>query len=216
MTGFDAGVIAITLVSGLLAMIRGFVREILSILAWVTAAVAAIFALPYAAPLAERVLEPEWLAESVAAFTVFALVLVLASLVTFRLGERVPEGHVGVLDRTGGFLFGLARGFILVTIAYIFVAWLVAREDYPAWLGEARLLPVVSATAETLTGWVGAGSDPAARAPRPSPRAPRDDAAGQETPDAPGADTDGVEGYNAEERRRLDQLFESVGGNGDR
>ncbi len=217
LTGFDAGVIAITLISGLLAMVRGFVREVLSILAWVTAAAAAIFALPYLGPTAQSLIEPAWLAQAVAAFLVFAIVLVGASLVTFRLGERVPDGHVGALDRTGGFLFGLIRGFLLVTIAYIFVAWLVAREDLPPWLKDARLLPLVSATAEGLTDLVSDGEPGQKRPLRATGRdasAPPGASSGDDKPQSGGADTQPADGYNAEERRRLDQLFESVEGNG--
>lgn len=219
MTGFDAIVIAITLVSGLLAMVRGFVREMLSILAWVTAAAAAILTLPLLSPTAREWIEPTWLADGSAAFLVFTIVLVLASLLSFHLGERVPDGHVGALDRTGGFLFGLARGFLLVTIAYMFIAWLVARDDFPAWLDEARLLPLVSATAETLTNLVDPGEEnrPAQHARPKNTAAPN---AGTTTgskadPQNGSADSDAAEGYNAEERRRLDQLIESVDdGNG--
>jgi len=218
-TGFDAIVIAITLVSGLLAMVRGFVRELLSILAWVTAAAAAILALPLLSPTAREWIEPTWLADGSAAFLVFTIVLVLASLLSFHLGERVPDGHVGALDRTGGFLFGLARGFLLVTIAYMFIAWLVARDDFPAWLDEARLLPLVSATAETLTNLVDPGEEnrPAQHARPKNTATPN---AGTTTgskadPQNGSADSDAAEGYNAEERRRLDQLIESVDdGNG--
>ena len=222
MTGFDAIVIAVTLISGLLAMVRGFVREMLSILAWVTAAAAAIIALPYLSPKAREWIEPTWLADGSAAFLVFAVVLVLASFLSFYLGERVPDGHVGALDRTGGFLFGLARGFLLVTIAYMFIAWLVARDDFPAWLDESRLLPLVSATAETLTNLVDTGEEnrPAQHA-RPKQAAPTATPnAGSTTgskadPQNGSADSDAAEGYNAEERRRLDQLIESVdNGNG--
>lgn len=218
MTGFDAIVIAITLISGLLAMVRGFVREMLSILAWVTAAAAAIFSLPYVAPKAREYIDPTWLADGASAFLVFAVVLVLASYISFHLGERVPDGQVGALDRTGGFLFGLARGFLLATIAYMFIAWLVAREDFPPWLDDARLLPLVSATAETLTNWVAPDADRTPAVQRAKPRTTPDAAGGtsgsKADPQNGDADSSADDGYNAEERRRLDQLFESVDGNG--
>lgn len=229
MTGFDLGVIAITLISGLLAMIRGFVREMLSILAWIGAAAAAILALPYLGPLARQVIAPAWLADAVAGFTVFAIVLVLGTIVTFRLGERVPEGRVGLLDRTAGFIFGLARGFLLVTIAYIFIAWLVPRDALPGWMAGSRLLPAVAVTAQWLTGWAGDDAPASRRGEAPVPRAhpgsapsvkPQSSQAGpvkdKDNNPSPAADTAAGEGYNAEERRRLDQLFESLGRDGDR
>ncbi|GAA6157300.1 CvpA family protein [Pyruvatibacter sp. HU-CL02332] len=217
MTGFDAIVIAITLISGLLAMIRGFVREMLSILAWVTAAAAAILTLPYLAPRVREYIDPTWLADGIAAFLVFAIVLVVVSYISFHLGERVPDGQVGALDRTGGFLFGLARGFLLATIAYMFIAWLVAREDFPPWLDDARLLPMVSATAETLTNLVAPNADVTAGSQSAKPRAadkPGTTWGSKPDPQKGDADSEPDDGYNAEERRRLDQLFESVDGNG--
>ncbi len=217
MTGFDAIVIAITLISGLLAMIRGFVREMLSILAWVTAAAAAILTLPYLAPRIREYIDPTWLADGIAAFLVFAIVLVVVSYISFHLGERVPDGQVGALDRTGGFLFGLARGFLLATIAYMFIAWLVAREDFPPWLDDARLLPMVSATAETLTNLVAPNAAGTTGPQSAKPRAadnPGTTSGSKPDPQKGDADRAPDDGYNAEERRRLDQLFESVDGNG--
>ena len=206
MTVLDVGVIAIVLVSALLAMIRGFVREFLSVLAWVGAVVATIFGLPLLAPLAKDFIAPEWLAEALSAFAIFAITLVVVGLATFRLAERVPAGHVGILDRTGGFLFGAVRGLLLVAIAHIFFAWLVEREDYPVWVSDARLLPIASAMAEILKEWVDAAAQ----------RAAGEDGRTAGSPFEPDADNGAPEGYNSQQRRALDELVEPLGPSGDR
>lgn len=228
MTWFDAIVIAITLISGLLAMVRGFVHEALSILAWATAAVAAFVALPYLSPIVSEFIGPAWLADAAAALAVFVFVLFMVSVFTFRLAARVPDGRVGLLDHTGGLVFGLVRGFLLVTIAYIFLAWLIVPKDFPPWLEDSRLRPVVSLAAETITDWFNSLGQSTPEAPVDAlPGAPNagntandsksdskgdgeGSAAAPAAPPDSTADTVQDEGYKTEERRQLEQLIESV------
>ena len=56
---------------------------------------------------------------------IFLLTLLIVSMVTVRFSDMVLDSRVGALDRTLGFLFGLARGLIIVVVAFLFFAWLV-------------------------------------------------------------------------------------------
>ena len=55
----------------------------------------------------------------------FLLTLLVVSVITVRFSDMVLDSRVGALDRTLGFLFGLARGLIIVVVAFLFFAWLV-------------------------------------------------------------------------------------------
>jgi membrane protein required for colicin V production len=75
---------------------------------------------------------------------VFLVTLIIVSLITFRISDRVLDSRVGALDRTFGFLFGLARGFLLVAI--VFILFSALARDQPAWIVEARSYPILKQT----------------------------------------------------------------------
>ena len=76
---------------------------------------------------------------------VFIVTLIVVSLITFRISDSVLDSRVGALDRTFGFIFGLARGFLLVAIVFILFTRACPR---PAGLGaQCALLPHSAADA---------------------------------------------------------------------
>ena len=122
-------------VSGLLAMVRGFASEILSILAWVVAALAALLLYPLLIPLVQAVAEPYWLALAISAAGIFGVVYIAISALTYRWTDRAHGGEIGFLDRSLGFIFGVFRGLLVVAIAFLLFTWLVPeREDQPDWI----------------------------------------------------------------------------------
>jgi len=151
MTGFDIAVIAVILLSGVFAYWRGFVREALSIAAWIAAAAVAYYAYPYAMPLAERFLPKGTVAGIATGIVVFVVALGLLHILVKAISRRVKHSALSPLDRTFGFLFGLVRGLALVCIAYIALAWFMPPgEEQPRWFAQSRTLPYLAAGAEQL------------------------------------------------------------------
>lgn len=208
MTLFDIAVIAIMVSSGLLAMVRGFISEVLSILSWVVAALAALLLYPLLTPVVQSVVSTSWLAQGVAALAIFIVVFVAVWAFTYRWLEHGHGGDIGFLDRSFGFVFGILRGFFIVAVAYLIFIWLVPeRNEHPDWIARARLMPVVDAGAELL-GSLAAQQSTAPKEPFFTPQGQRN------TPRAPSrqsdADTTGSTGYKPSERKGLDQLFEAT------
>jgi membrane protein required for colicin V production len=155
MTIFDYAVIGVILLSGFFAYARGFVREALSIAAWVNASFVALYAAPYVVPLFEKVLPKGVIANAAAAGVVFILALMVLHMVSSRLARRVKDSALSPVDRTFGLLFGLARGMILVCIAYILLGWMLpAGKDQPRWFADARSAPFLDAGASKLRVFV--------------------------------------------------------------
>jgi membrane protein required for colicin V production len=132
------------LVSGFLAMVRGFTREVLSIFSWAVAAVAALYLTPKYWQTVESYFPSPAFAQIGFAAGVFIITLIIVSLITFRISDRVLDSRVGALDRTMGFLFGLARGFLLVAIVFILISALA--RDQPTWITEAKSYPILKQT----------------------------------------------------------------------
>ena len=95
----------IMLVSGLLALMRGFTREVLSLIAWGAAAVAAYFAIhsPELVAYASKYLQPEIVAKIAVGAAVFLIVLIIVSLISVKLSDAVVDSAAGAFDRTLGF-----------------------------------------------------------------------------------------------------------------
>lgn len=146
----DLAVITVVLVSGLLALLRGFTREVLAIASWVAAAAAAYFFHPLALPYIKPYIAKDELALVASVAAVFFVALVLVSLVTVKVSDLILDSKVGALDRTLGFLFGAVRGALLAVVAFVFYTWLVPDANQPEWVRNARAKPFLEAGGEKL------------------------------------------------------------------
>lgn len=141
MEGFtvvDAVVTVVIVLSAILAYSRGFVREAMAIAGWVAAAILAFMFAPQAEPLIKQVpVIGEFIADSceisiIAAFaTVFALALVVVSIFTPLFSSLVQRSALGGLDQGLGLLFGVARGVLLVAVAFFVYATVVVSDPIP-------------------------------------------------------------------------------------
>ena len=148
----DIFLIVVMLVSGLLAMVRGFLREVLSIAAWLAAAAASLYFGPRLLPAASQYFNNwnEWIVKGGTIAAIFLGTLLLVSVLTVSLSDRVLDSRIGALDRTLGFVFGLARGLIIMVVAFAFFDWLVPQKSQPEWARNARSRVVLKGTGEWM------------------------------------------------------------------
>ena len=162
----DLAVLGIVLVSALLSMMRGFTREVLAIASWAAAAAAAYYFYPMVMPYLTHYITKEVIAQAAAAAIVFFVTLIVVSLFTVRLSDAILDSKIGALDRSLGFVFGVARGFLLAVVAFAIFNWLVSEKQQPEWVKNARTRPVLTETADrivailptdaaqTINGWI--------------------------------------------------------------
>jgi membrane protein required for colicin V production len=149
-TWLDLLLLGVMLISGLLAMIRGFMREILSITAWAAAAVATVLLYGRLLPIAKQNISSDILANVAVVGGVFLITLLVVSVFTIRISDMILDSRIGALDRTLGFLFGLARGLIIVVVAFLFFSWLVPTSKQPDGVRNAKSRVVLQGTGEWL------------------------------------------------------------------
>ena len=149
-TLLDIALIAVMLISGLLAMVRGFMREIFSIIAWILAAGATLYAYSKLLPLAKQYFNNDIVAAVAVIGGVFLVTLLIVSIVTVRIQTWCSTAAVGALDRTLGFLFGLARGLVIVVVAFMFFNSLVPDRSQPEWVKGAKSRVVLTGTGQWL------------------------------------------------------------------
>lgn len=171
MNWVDLAVLAVLALSGLLAFMRGLVREVLGLGAWVVAAIVAspygVF--PHIQPWVRQQFSDPTTADIVAFGGVFVITLIVLWMIAGALGAAVRGSVLGGLDRTLGLVFGLARGGVLVAVLYLLVGMVLPAEQWPSPVLQARALPIVHQGAEWLAGQMPASYRPAVAAPPAGP-----------------------------------------------
>jgi membrane protein required for colicin V production len=131
-------------------MIRGFMREVLSIAAWGLAALATLYGYSRLLPTVKQYITSDIAAAAVTIVGVFLITLLVISIITVRISDMILDSRVGALDRTLGFLFGLGRGLVIMVVAYLFFAWLVPDRSQPEWVKSAKSKMVLQSTGQWL------------------------------------------------------------------
>lgn len=206
----DLIVVAVILLSGIFALARGFVKEVLSIVSWVGAVFATLYGFNVASSFARQFISSPLIADAVAGGALFLITLFVLSMISGFIANRVRGSAVGSVDRSLGFVFGLLRGFVLISIAYMALSWALPPLEQPEWVRAAKTMPLLEQGSALLAGFAPAefgGSPPAKRS------APANERNTRSTPDRPAANplppVSGP-GYKVDERREMDRLIQGT------
>lgn len=233
-TLLDLIVISVMLISGLLAMVRGFLREVFSIVSWIAAAGVAAYFYPRLLPFTKQYISQDTVALAVTVAVLFLGTLLIVSIISARLSDIVLDSRIGALDRTLGFAFGLARGLLVMVVAFLFFNWLVPDKSQPPWVLNAKSRPVLQNTGNWLVSLL--PDDPEntilkklKRSPDGedggAPPSPPGQVPGQRSDKGTGGTTLAAQsaapttaaapsGYRAGDRQGIDQLLQSTRGTG--
>lgn len=205
MTALDLIVIVVVALSALVALSRGFVREVLTLVAWLGAFVTAFYAFEPVRPMVLDVIRQDMLTDLATAAIVFIVPLIAFKILAGMIAGAVSSGPLGSVDKLAGLGFGALRGAALVSAAWLLAGMFLPPDRFPLWVQEARFLPQIEGGADLLRDLLPEDFESRAR-----------DAA-VEVPlkadavrDAAGLGTgDGETGYSAEQLRQMNKLFRS-------
>ncbi|WP_376691538.1 CvpA family protein [Wenzhouxiangella sp. EGI_FJ10409] len=144
----DYAIVGIVLVSMVVSLFRGFIREVFSLLVWIAAVYAALQA---AGPLAlqlEGVIEVPSVRVIIAFVGVFLVVLAIGGLINYLLGKLVDGTGLSGTDRLFGAVFGALRGLAIVLAAVIVAGFTPFVQD--PWWQQSMLLPEM----ERMATWL--------------------------------------------------------------
>ncbi|MBV9816303.1 MAG: CvpA family protein [Alphaproteobacteria bacterium] len=220
MNALDLAIIAVIALSAVFAFARGFVREVLSIIAWVGAAGITLYGFNSVYAITARFVTTPLLADLIAGAGLFVISLIVLTIVTGYLARFADSGALSPINRTLGLIFGLARGIVLVSVAYLVVDISLPQNDRPPWIKEAKSERFLAKGAEVLrtalpeslqvkTGGVADDAHRALDRAQEAQKAMR----AYSSPTAPSAARPGQEGapsYNAGERSEMDRLIKNT------
>jgi membrane protein required for colicin V production len=148
---FDLIVLGLLLLSGVLALFRGLVREVFALGTWVGATAAAIFVTPLVEPWFHEQIKNELVAKAAAGLSVFCLALLILIPLSNLFASMVKGRTITAIDRSLGFVFGVVRGFLVLFLVYLSLTWVwPTKDEQPKWLAEAKTQPILQAGADSL------------------------------------------------------------------
>ncbi|MDX2464561.1 MAG: CvpA family protein [Porticoccus sp.] len=140
MTWADWAIIAILGLSTLISVVRGFVKEVVSLLIWLTAAiVASIFHDQLAALMTDWIDTPS-LRMLAAWVSLFVAVLIVGSILNYLLGKLIQATGLSGTDRLLGMFFGLVRGLVILMVVLIILPKVLPVTEDQWWI-DSTLIP---------------------------------------------------------------------------
>lgn len=199
LTALDVGVIVLVLLSALLALSRGFVREVLSLATWIGALAVAVHAFLPVRPIIAEAAPGPLVTDVVTAAVVFLVPLIAFKILAAMIARRIDAGPHSTLDKGLGLAFGVARGVLVVAAGYLLLDMLVKPERRPDWVQRAYFRPQIEASAAALRRVLPPEIELLSLT-APAPAAGR--------PTGPGAASG--QGYPGEQRRQMNEQIERL------
>jgi len=164
MAHIDWIILSVITLSGLISLVRGFVKEAMSLVIWIVAFAVAMQFKELAAGLLINMIEQPSIRQLVAWGGLFVATLLLGSVVNFLLSKLVSSTGLSGTDRMLGLVFGVFRG-LLIVLALVIVLPGALPVDQDAWWQTSKLIPIfqgfeawgretAAAVSAFLLGWV--------------------------------------------------------------
>ena len=144
----DYAIIAIVVVSAGISVLRGFLREALSLAGWVLAFwLALTFAGDVSALFEHSIAQPS-MRHALAFFTIVVSTLIITAIVMYLVRLAVDKTEITGTDRALGIVFGIARGIVIVAILVLFAGLTAVPKD--PWWRQSIFLPHFQVLAEEI------------------------------------------------------------------
>lgn len=155
LTAFDAVAIVVVIVSTLMALARGFLRELATLGAFIAAIAGAFLANKYLAQPVKGFMPsalPEWTPTAFLFVATFLIIYVVVAWFGANLSRSIqgPDG-ISMIDRVAGGLFGFARGGIVLVFFVYLLNLAMDKDQVPEFISLARTYPIINAGAQYLT-----------------------------------------------------------------
>lgn len=150
LNNLDIVILIVVGISALIALSRGLVKEVLSIIGWVLATLAVIYLLPVLMPFAKQYISSGILAGVTTALCILILFFVVWIYATAGVVGKIRSSKLSGLDRTLGLFFGIVRAMLLVVLFYILISWMIPVDKQSDVLTKSKYFQLAGSFAKPL------------------------------------------------------------------
>ena len=150
LNNMDIAILVIVGISALIALGRGLVKEVLSIVGWVLAGAAVIYLLPILNPFTLKYIESGWMAGIATAAFILIVFMIVWIYATAGVVGKIRTSKLSGLDRLLGLFFGIVRAFLLIVLMYILISWMMPVKSQPDLLKKSKYFQIAGNFAEPI------------------------------------------------------------------
>ena len=150
LNNLDVIILIVVAISALIALSRGLVKEVLSIIGWILATMAVIYILPVVMPFVKEYISNGYVAGVVSSLFILILFFILWIYATAGVVSKIRTSKLNGMDRMLGLFFGIARAFLLVVLFYILVSWMIPADRQSETLTKSKYFQLAGKFAQPL------------------------------------------------------------------
>ena len=154
LNNLDVIFLIITGISALVGIARGMTKELLSLVGWILAAVSLFYLVPMLNPYMEQYVASKLLSNIVTAMAVLIVFSIIWILTADKLASSVRSSKLGAIDRILGFVFGVARGALIVVLIALMLSTMAPNETKKGIFAESQIYKQAEIYVEPLKNMI--------------------------------------------------------------
>lgn len=154
LNNLDVVFLIIVGISALVGIVRGMTKEVLSVVGWVLAALALYFLVPIVDPIMQQYIASKMLCSIVSGIAILIVFCIVWLLTADRLAAVVRSSKLSAVDRILGFVFGAARGAIIVILIAVMITALIPEQSKEGVFAQSQYFKLANNTAEPLKAMI--------------------------------------------------------------
>lgn len=147
---FDIIVLGLVAFSCAVGAMRGFCREVFTIVGWIAGIVATIYFTPVFKPIGRNLISSEWIADLATASVIFLATMAIFSFLSNMSTKTLDQSALSIVDRAGGFGFGILRAVVLLGLAFLLFSYVYEPENRPEFVQNAKTTAFLETSASFI------------------------------------------------------------------
>tara|TARA_S200000501_G_scaffold341254_1_gene350457 strand:- start:259 stop:804 length:546 start_codon:yes stop_codon:yes gene_type:complete len=140
---FDLIYLALTILSLIKCVSKGFVLSLLSASKWLLAYVLTLFLFPKSKPYVKDVIDNEYILDIILGVSIFVIIIFLILLINKGVSRAVSYSGIGTLDKIFGFFFGFLRAYVISVCIFATLDIIYNHKKWPINLDHSYTFPYV-------------------------------------------------------------------------